>query len=77
MPQRIAAVEAAKTACREANAAADVIDDLLRRFRAGETISALHDEIDAATAAMLLAAEQIRAAVHEYQMVDRRLTGGL
>jgi hypothetical protein len=77
MPARLAPLEAAVLAYRDAGQAIFDIDALFARVHAGESVSDLHNEIDLASATLLVTAEKMRAAIHEYQIVVRRITGGL
>lgn len=77
MPERLATLRAAVTACDSAGRAADTLDTIIAKIHDGATMGQLNDEIDAVTAEILVAAEKMRAAIHDYQIVERRLLGGL
>jgi hypothetical protein len=77
MPARLVPLEAAVLAYREAGSTVVDIGALFERVRAGESVSDLHDEIDAASATMLVSAEKMRSSIHEYHIIVRHIMGGL
>lgn len=77
MALRIPALEDALNAHNSATAAAATIADILTRHRAdGKALDSRHAELEEAAASLLASAEMTRAAIHRFQEIDKRVTGG-
>ncbi len=77
MADKFKYLDDAIAATKSAAAAGDALHRILDRFRDGKlTVAQLHDATDETTAIMLLAAERMRIAMHEFRSGERRASGG-
>jgi hypothetical protein len=77
MPDTFKCLDDAIAATKSAAAAGEALQRVLERFRNGQlSVAQLHDATDETTAIMLLAAERMRIAMHEFRSGERRSASG-